>query len=273
MRSNLNRKLCVFTICFFLAAFTAYAQSGVIRELSGTVELRNAGAANFAAASLGARVNEDTVISTGFNSSALIEVGSALIAVRPLTRLSLTEIRSAAGNETLNMNLQAGRIRVDLNPPVGTRASMAVVGPQSTASVRGTTFEIDILNIDVEYGAVRFRGNNSRTHEFVVFGGSGSSLTRQGLAQNPLNTGRSRLNPSRPGVAARTSPGSIGGNAAIVTGGSGPGSNGSNGTGNGSGGNGSGGNGSGGSGSGGNGSGGNGTPGNGGGTDVGITFE
>ena len=97
------------------------------------------------------------------------------------------------------MNLQAGRVRVDLNPPVGTRTSMTVIGPQATASVRGTAFEIDIMSIYVEYGAVWFRGNNSRTHEFTIFGGSGSELLRHGIAQNPFNTDRSRLSPSRPG--------------------------------------------------------------------------
>ena len=70
-------------------------------------------------ARIGDQVSEDTVVSTGFKSTALIEVGSALLAVRPLTRLTLTEISASAGNETLNVNLAAGRVRVDLNPPAG----------------------------------------------------------------------------------------------------------------------------------------------------------
>jgi hypothetical protein len=69
---------------------------------------------------------EDTVVSTGFKSTALIEVGSTVITVRPLTRLTLTEIRASSESESLNVNLQSGRIRVDVNPPAGAKASMAV---------------------------------------------------------------------------------------------------------------------------------------------------
>ena len=55
-------------------------------------------------------LSEDTIISTGFKSSALIRAGSSVITVRPLTRLALAEIISAAGTENINVNLQAGRI-------------------------------------------------------------------------------------------------------------------------------------------------------------------
>ena len=160
----------VLVLVLIFVVTLVFAQSGVIRELSGTVELKSSGVASFSPANVGDRVGEDTVISTGFKSTALVEAGSALIAVRPLTRLSLTELRSAAGSETLNVNLQAGRIRVDLNPPAGTRSAMSVTSPMATASVRGTSFEFDTRNVVVGYGAVNFRANRSRTQEFIVLG-------------------------------------------------------------------------------------------------------
>jgi len=40
----------------------AVAQTGIIRELSGTVELKNAGQASFTMAKVGDRVNQDTVV-------------------------------------------------------------------------------------------------------------------------------------------------------------------------------------------------------------------
>ena len=77
----------VIMTCISLGAF---AQSGIIREISGTVEIKASGTASFVSANTGDRINEDTVISTSFKSTALVEVGSVLIAVRPLTRLTLS---------------------------------------------------------------------------------------------------------------------------------------------------------------------------------------
>ena len=140
----------VFVLFFLLnTGMGLFAQSGTIREISGTVELKHAGTSDFVAASIGDRVNQDTVISTGFRSTALVEVGSTVIAVRPLTKLSLTEISSSGGAENLNVSLQTGRVRVDVNPPAGTRASMTVSGPSATASVRGTSFSFDGRNVSV----------------------------------------------------------------------------------------------------------------------------
>ncbi|GBU27989.1 hypothetical protein R84B8_01545 [Treponema sp. R8-4-B8] len=77
------------------------------KEFTGTVELKYAGAADYTAATSGAQVKADTIVSTGFTSTALIEVGSVIIAVRPPTRLPLTEISASAGTELVNMNLEA----------------------------------------------------------------------------------------------------------------------------------------------------------------------
>jgi hypothetical protein len=173
---------------FLLAmSISLYAQSGIIRELSGTVELKNAGAADFVAAQSGDRVSEDTVISTGFRSTALVEVGSTIITVRPLTRLTLTEISIAAGQETLNANLQAGRVRVDVSPPAGTRASMSVSSPSATASVRGTTLFFDGRNLGVTGGTGTLQGD--RGPPVMVGDGFNSSVGQGGKPSNPIFTG------------------------------------------------------------------------------------
>jgi len=85
-------KKAFFVLMFILIGVSVFAQSGMIRELNGTVELKASGSSSFVIAKAGDQVSEDTVISTAFKSSALVAVGSALITVRPLTRLTLTEI-------------------------------------------------------------------------------------------------------------------------------------------------------------------------------------
>ena len=158
----------VFITALMACHVYAYAQTpnkifGIITEVSGTVELKHPEDSDFVPAKDGDIVSMDTVISTGFNSSAVVTIGSALITVRPVTLLSLTEIQSTAGQETLNMNLQAGRVRLDLNPSPGTRAVMSVISPNATTSVRGASFEFDGHNIRVLEGQVSVTGSQGRS--------------------------------------------------------------------------------------------------------------
>jgi len=178
------------------AAFCAFAQNGVISEFTGTVELKTAKSSSFVPAKTGDIVAADTIVSTGFKSTAVIKVGSTTIAVRPLTRLSLAEIRSESGSETLNVNLQAGRVRVDVKPPAGTRANTSVQSPGGTASVRGTGFEFDTVNLKVYEGTVMLRGNDDMA--IPVSAGATSHVDSYGRAADPVETGRQSLTPPAP---------------------------------------------------------------------------
>jgi len=176
----------LIVIIFLGLSFGVFAQitdnrSSVIRELNGTVELRSDGASDFVHARVGDLVTEHTTISTGFRSMALLEVGSAIITIRPLTNLTLTQIISAHGTEILNINMQTGRMQVDVNPPLGTRASLRVISPSAVASVRGTSFEFDTRNLSVSNGTVHFQGNRGYTFQVnagsaIVVGGRGAAL-------------------------------------------------------------------------------------------------
>jgi hypothetical protein len=195
---TMTRKIPVFFLTVFLTlpVLGVFAQNGTVKELSGAVELKFSGSQDFVPAKTGDRISQDTVISTGFKSSALIEVGSAIITVRPLTILTLKEIGSSADSENLNMNLRAGRVRVELTPPAGTKASMSVSSPAATASVRGTIFDFDTRNISVERGAVAFRGNRGGLAR--VNAGSQGRLDNNGKVLNPVDTMNSGLLPRAP---------------------------------------------------------------------------
>ena len=143
-------------VFFFCAVTNIFAQSAVIQDLIGTVEIKTAGSAVWESARKGQALAPDTVISTAFRSTALVQAGSSVITVKPLTRMTLSEIIVAEGAETLNVNLQAGRVRVDVTPPAGTKATTTVTTPTATASVRGTAFEIDTVNLVVFEGTVVF---------------------------------------------------------------------------------------------------------------------
>jgi len=198
----------IIALVLILAAAGAFAQNGVIKEMAGTVELKKANSTVFAAAKAGDTVNQDTVVSTGFKSTALIEVGSTVLMVRPLTRLTLTEIRASSGSETLNMNLQSGRVRVEVKPPAGSKASTSISTPTATASVRGTSFELDTRNLYVISGNVLFKG--TRGTATLVTTGANSTTDQNGSAVNPLALGDSVYKPQLPaGTQANASPAPI----------------------------------------------------------------
>lgn len=190
------KRIKITAFLFLLCTIKLFAQneaqwSGVITELSGTVELKPAGQRDFVPAKAGDMVVKDTVVSAGFKSSARISIGSTTITVRPLTRLSLAEITASSGTETLNVNLQTGRVRVDVNPPAGTRASTSIRSPIATASVRGTIFEFDTQTLTVLEGAVAFQGSNGAV--MMVYAGSTSDIYDNNKAADPIQTNAVQL--------------------------------------------------------------------------------
>jgi len=198
----MKKTLCAIFLIF--VGISSFAQSGVIKDITGQVELKAPGASSFVTAKVGDSLEENTVISTDFKSVALIEVGSAILTVRPLTRLTLTEIRASAETEILSINLQAGRVRVDLNPPAGLKASASVSSNVASASARGTSFEFDTRNLRVTEGNVIFRGTIGQGAP--VSAGSNVSVSQSGNAVNPVTYGAETLRPQSPiGTETNTS--------------------------------------------------------------------
>jgi hypothetical protein len=173
----------LFLSIFILSGLYVSAQNAVFEQVAGTVEIKQPKETIFKAANNGDQLFQETVISTGFKSFAIIKTGSTSITIRPLTLLSLTEIQKLAESETLEVNLQAGKIRVDVKPPAGTRASATIRTATATASVRGTSFEFDTRNLYVNEGTVIFSGN--RGQSFLVGAGGTSRVDQTGRASNP----------------------------------------------------------------------------------------
>jgi len=182
-----------------------FSQDAFIYQLTGTVEIKQPGENSFKGAASGDKVYKDTVISTGFKSYAIIKIGSAIMTARPLTQLTLAEIQKLGETETLNVDLHAGRVRVDLKPPAGTKASATFTGPTTTASVRGTSFEFDTDSLYVREGTVSFTGN--RGQSILVKAGESSRVEHFGQVTTPRDGRNSNLLPPSPvGTSARDAP-------------------------------------------------------------------
>jgi hypothetical protein len=195
--TGLSKGFFIALVFLFCVSTGVFAQAAVLEELAGTVEIKYSGSNIWESAVKGQTLNADTMISTGFKSTALIRAGSSVITVRPLTRLSLSELISAAGTETLNVSLQTGRVRVEVKPPAGAKASMNVTAPTATASVRGTVFEFDTINLFVQEGTVQFSSGASGV-PVLVDAGKGSFVSENGRVAIPEETAVAELKPDLP---------------------------------------------------------------------------
>lgn len=183
-------------IAFLMIAMivgAGFAQTGIIREFSGTVEVKMPGSQNFVPAQQGMTVTQDTIISTGLRSTAVIVVGSNILTLRPITRLSLAEIITQSETETLTVSLQTGRIRVQVDPPAGTRAATSVKTTTATASVRGTEWEQDTHNFYAHKGKVFVSGNKGLGTN--ISGGNSTVVTEGEVPVNQKDSYNKTLMP------------------------------------------------------------------------------
>jgi hypothetical protein len=180
-----------------LPAQTAEAVFAEIRDMIGTVEIREASAAVWTAAKTGDKLGKSTIISTGFKSGAVLAIGNSTLTVRPLTRLSIEELSRLENNEAIGVSLQAGRVRADVTPPESGKTDFSVRAPTVTASVRGTAFYFDTINLLVNDGTVAFTGD--RGGAALVDAGQGSFVNPDGTPAAAAETPRSLADVLRQG--------------------------------------------------------------------------
>ncbi len=134
------------TLFAFSLIFGMYAQSGTITGIAGKVEYQLPGK-TWKPARVGDVVTKGTMISTGFKSTALIKIANATITVKPITRLSLEQIVKTEGGTQTQLYLVSGRVLADVTPQPNQSTDFKVSSPTATASVRGTSFEFDGINL------------------------------------------------------------------------------------------------------------------------------
>jgi hypothetical protein len=175
----------------------AIESQAIIREISGTVEIKASNAADWSPASRGQILGRNTLISTGFKSSVLIAIGNSTLSVRPLTRLSLEDLSAAEGGEKVDLNLRTGRVRANVKPPTEGKVEFTVRSPSATASVRGTSFEFNGTEIRVDEGRVHFTGNG-RNGTYVGAGHLARADIETGRIAGAGETAKEELTPSVP---------------------------------------------------------------------------
>lgn len=172
------RMLAVVIVVSSLLPTLAHARiEAVVSSASGDVEIQDPGA-SWREASVGDRLEPGTRISTGFGANASIEIGENVLRVRALTRLTLEELVESEDQVDTDVLLEIGRVRGEVRSGQDRRQEFRLRSPTATASVRGTSFDFDGNNLEVDEGFVTIE-NRFGQEVLVAAGEEGSVVDDQ----------------------------------------------------------------------------------------------
>ena len=134
-------KLLLALALAFVAAHSALALEATVISTSGKVEIQRGN--SWAPLNKGDVVYGGAVISTGFKSSAELNIQGSKVQLGPLTRITIEKLVSTSTKNESSIYLDSGKIDATVNKADGKRTGFKVSTPVATASVRGTSFSIN----------------------------------------------------------------------------------------------------------------------------------
>ncbi len=122
-------------------SFTLFALDGQVVTVTGKVDYRD-GTGIWKTLRAGDAVASGTMISTGFKAEATVRLGASILTIKPLTRMSLTQLVEKEDTVDTELYLEVGNVKAEVNPLNSKKNGFTVKSPVATASVRGTVFEM-----------------------------------------------------------------------------------------------------------------------------------
>jgi len=117
------------------------AISGEVVAVKGKAEIKQGG--KWIPAKTGNKIEQGNMISTGFKSELTLKIDGSVITVKPMTRLTIEEITQKNEAVSSEVYLNVGSVKADVKPASTKKVEFKVKTPVATASVRGTSGEID----------------------------------------------------------------------------------------------------------------------------------
>jgi len=143
---------CISVLCLATGFFPLAALDGSVVTVSGKVEYQDTSGI-WKPLKGGDKVASGTVISTGFKSEAIVKLGASILTIKPLTRMTLTQLVEKEDTVNTELYLEVGNVKAEVNSLNSKKNGFTVKSPVATASVRGTVFELGDQLI-VEQGSV-----------------------------------------------------------------------------------------------------------------------
>ena len=159
----MKKTLCTFLLlCMAVIAFGA--PTAVIKEIQGKVKIKLPGQV-WEAAVVDMEIKKGTVISTSFNSEAVLDLGESYITVQALTRMTLEELLERDDTIQTDIYLKFGKVSAEVKSSDEKKHDFKLKSPISTAAVRGTKLVYDMFSVWVESGFINFLNllNQKRT--------------------------------------------------------------------------------------------------------------
>ncbi|WP_407400226.1 FecR domain-containing protein [Treponema sp.] len=148
------KKFIAFAFVAF-SVFCANALTATVVSVKGKVEIQEAGM--WVKLQEGDVLEKGTVISTGFNSEAVLKVSNSSFTLGPLTRVTIESLVSTKEKDSTQIYIDSGSIAANVSGKDGKRAGFKVRSPVATASVRGTAFIVSSSGkLTVTEGLVAF---------------------------------------------------------------------------------------------------------------------
>ncbi len=177
-------KKVIITLALISLMLPLVAFTGTVLETNGKVEIETD--TGWKPLQKGDTVDTGRVISTGFRSSAIIQVAGSNVSVSQLTRLSLDQLTETNDAHESEIFLDLGSIAADVSSVGNKRVGFVVNTPVATASVRGTSFKIGIDTLSVSSGLVAYSGVSSI--DMPVSKGNSALITPSGRVSKPVET-------------------------------------------------------------------------------------
>lgn len=143
-----------------------------LKNIKGKVEVKQLGK-SWLAATEGMKIDKLATLSTGFDSTAVLVIDQNTIKLDPITRLTVDKIIEKAQTTSTSLHLRVGKVTAEVKTATGAKQDFKVTSPYSTASVLGTEFTFDGINLSVKKGRVRFIPG--RPKRDIDMGGGGES--------------------------------------------------------------------------------------------------
>lgn len=119
-------------------AFSVFAEPATIVSVKGKVEVERD--SEWIPLNPGDTVEESEMVSTGFQSEAIVKYNDSVLQLAPLTRVTLSKLASNSNRDVVDVYLNTGAVRAKVTHSDIKKVNYSVRNPIAVASVRGTEF-------------------------------------------------------------------------------------------------------------------------------------
>lgn len=136
MKFNLKTIICSAALSLFTTMI--FAANATVVSVTGKVEVNRND--NWVELKPNSTIAEGEVISTGFNSEALIRYNNSVMRLGPLTRITLEKLATSEKKDDVSVYVSTGAVRSTVKHTENKRVTYSVRNPVAVASVRGTDY-------------------------------------------------------------------------------------------------------------------------------------